>query len=461
MNLKEEHTEFSNNGKNQNLYLNIMNKRNSKYHIIASVLFIISLLAMEFAVLQLVLLFRPILPVSQVEMITFTCLSFLGICLGWFAKNIFYENFYVRRNTMIASSISLALILYLIFTSSYYILYLSYPLICLCIAYVLFSSRQLYEEFYLTNYENSSGVNFIYDLRFGKNILLSIALLMVFIPFLVILLVESNFNNVVWNIGLIPFAIVILAGLVLTFFVSESPSAVYLNDEKLINYIDTLLEEIDEKKHEIEEKQQIYEDINNFNNKKTGFSYWTIFRSDLRSQTILYLVITFCFSYCYFTTLVFVPRYLLSIVPIRIEQRSPFFLLRVFIMLIISCWGGGIATLLIKFVHFQRKFFIIIAFTVIFILSIFLCIFIQISYIFGGFILLITNFLNIVIMNYAYEKYEEGMNEKAMNGFKLAYYFSAFLSIIIFEAFYSISPVGGFITTCVVSLAGSILAIFI
>jgi hypothetical protein len=76
---------------------------------------------------------------------------------------------------------------------------------------------------------------------------------MVFIPFLVILLVESNFNNVVWNIGLIPFAIVILAGLVLTFFVSESPSAVYLNDEKLINYIDTLLEEIDEKKHEIED----------------------------------------------------------------------------------------------------------------------------------------------------------------------------------------------------------------
>jgi MFS family permease len=461
MNNKSEEIESSNQEKNENSYIKIMNKRNSKYHILASALFLISILSMEFLVLQLVLLFRPILPVSRIEIITFTSLSFLGICLGWFVKNLFYDNYYVRRNILTVSTLTLGILLYLIFTRSFYILFISYPFISLFVGFILFSSRQLFEEYYLTDYRNNFSNNSTYDLRLGKNILLSISFLLVFIPFIVLVIVESNMDNVAWNIGLIPFAVVMAAILVLSYFVKESPATIYINDEKFLYYIDDLLEDINEKKLEIEEKDEIYQNIKNIINKNKSSTYMGLFRNPIRAQTILYLLTIFCFSYIHFNLLTFIPWYLLSILPITNEQRSGFFLIRIFIMLIISCWGGFIGTLTLKFVRIQRKYLVIIGFSAILILSIFLNIFLTISYILAGFILLFTNIINLILMNYAYEKYEEGLNEKALQGFKFVHYTSAFFGIILFGALYSISPVAGFITICVISLAGSILAIFI
>ena len=120
-------------------------------------------------------------------------------------------------------------------------------------------------------------------------------------------------------------------------------------------------------------------------------------------------------------------------------------------------FGGFLAQL----ITWRRKFLILTLFLIISTFITFHCIYPDLSYILGGFTLFFGYFLYVVLNFFAYQYYEEYLNDKAIRALNFGYYLSGALAFIIFENFYRISFLASTITSAAFALIGIIACLFL
>jgi hypothetical protein len=441
----------------RSFYIEIMNSRNSQYHIIPAIIYILALIALEFLILQIIIMIKPFLLLERVEMITFVSLIFFGISAGWILKNVLLYDFSSKKNIFFADLISLILLFFIIFTKSLYILFLCYPIISILFGFVLFTARNLFEDYYIKPFKDPLDGQIDFSLRTNRNLLLSIPNFSSFIAVSYIYIISPDLDQINWNFGFIFYGVIILTICILIFFIKESPIILYRN--KQIEHMFHILEEINEKPIDEEERQLIESDIQAIIKIQDSTTYMSFFinspndSQDTSRLSFIYFAAIFACAYCCITILISIPqRIRITILPGPSYNIN--FYVRIFVFFIISCWGFLFGTVLLRFIKIPLKVLLIILFSIVFILGFFLVFWFNYSYLTAAFMLFFSYSISIVLMNYGVITYKMKLQEKVEKFYDFSFYFFAAFSVIIFEVFNSINFQAGYITTLVFAAGG-------
>jgi MFS family permease len=433
------------------VYSKIM-KHRSKYHVLASLVYFLSLIMFEFLILQFAMMLLIIFNIEKIEMITFLALTFLGIAFGWVAKNFIMEDLTLRRNIFMTCIITFILTIFLIATRSSYIMFITYPAIALGCSIIFFASKQIYDDYYHTSIHELKNPS-----RFTKNILISLSMIGSFIAFFVMWMCSKGVFDI-WYIEMLVFSLLVALIGTLVYFASDSPISIYRTQRASAGLFN-LLEEIIEGKLDEDKRERVLDELKIITTKYDSFNYLYLFEGENKNSTIIFFIITLCTAYVNFTVLTSVPRYTYLNIPIGTPDIMSYYFLRMLILLLISGFGSFIGALLVNWVN-TRKYLFVPSYFIISALLILMTIFKGQMFLYAGAVLFFVNLATMILLNYAYESYEAYLNEKAARTYVLVYYLGAAVGLIIFQSFYAISPTVGFSTISFFSLSAAVLGFF-
>lgn len=440
------------------LYLEILNTRNSKYHIIPAIIYVISLVALEFLILQVVVMMRPFMVLKRIEIITFVCLIFFGIAGGAVIKNLLLEDKGLKMKILITVFVIIFLHFFMIITHAEFILFLCYPPICVGTGFILFTIRQIYEDFYMECKKVDDTPQRTY-----KNLFISLPALSSLLVILYFYFINPDLYGAMrWDLGLLLFGFFLVAIAVLSIFMKDSPLSTYrnTNDE---NYTDIyqVLEYIKQSPLNEQERKKIIEDIKHIVEKTDKSSYADLFTGDNKYQSTYYYINTACCSYGVTSMLISLPYRMRQTIEVGPDYAYNFYL-SISIVFIIAGLGRLFGTVILKlFSNFKRKYIIIGLFACNCILSFGLILWFKHSYIIGGVFLFFSYAMFIILMNYAHEIYSDDLKDKAYRTFEAVFYLAGAFTVIIFESFAVWTYVAGYVTVFLVSLTGLVFAVIV
>lgn len=448
-----EYDTFQDTKKQELLYSTIMYSRISKYHILPGVIYILALITLEFLILQVVIFMKPLFTLEKIEIITFVSLIFLGVASGTIIKNLLFDNKHLKNNILISSIATLSLIVFVIITKSDFLLFLCYTPISIGVGVILFTSKQVFEDYFFHDYTEENTVTF--NSRTYKNILISSTSFASLLVILNIYVMNPELSRTPkWNLGLLVFATLLLSIMILSIFLKDSPISLYRHGGSHNKTIFKILEDVRRSPLNEEERKVVLNEIFTIIEKEDSYNFTDLYYGNLKKQSVYYSISTICNSFVITSILISIPTRILNS-----EINSSEFYLKISIVFLLGALGKLIGSAIIRIFTFKRKFILIAHFSLIFVFSFLLIFWFSFSYIFAGLILLLSYSLFMVLLNFAYEVYPEALKDKAYRAYEITFYISGALAVILFELFYyTISPTAGFIILALVSLTGFVVA---
>jgi hypothetical protein len=411
-------------------YSDIMNSRNSRYHSMALVVWILSIVLLQFLLLQFFIMIRPFIGNTRIETITFIFLIFASLSCAWFIRAFMLGNQYLRINIMLSSFINVCLTTYIIVADSYYILYMLYPVVSLFMGILFFSAKQLFDEYYFHSEEGRYLIS-----NTGKDMLFTIFGFSGLLVILNCFVVLPNLQSVTrWNIGMIFFTILMLSVFILSFFVSDSPLGLFRNFIKE-DVIRKLTDRIKNDHLKDDEWNSVLSDIQIIYYRKDQYKLTELFSSTYRKNVMCYYVVVFCAAFVFTNLLISIPLRVFGYAQEKLQPDVPegyYGYLSVFIFL--GMFGYLIGIGLTHWDVLSKKWWIVINFAIIFGLSFVLAFWNFISILFAGIAMMKAYELWYFLENHSSELYARTPHEQIKSTFLPVFFMCCAISTCFIES---------------------------
>jgi hypothetical protein len=413
-------------------YSDVMNSRHSRFHIISLVLWILSLISLQFLLMQIFIQVRPFINTNRIETITFTFLIFAALACSWFIKTYMLESVFIRRSLMLFSFINILLLTYIIIADSYYILYMLYPVVALFFGIMFFSSKSLLDDFYL---HSGEGKNLLSSN--SKDLLFSIFSVSGFLVIVNTFVVMPNLQSAArWNVGLVFFGLLIIAIFVLSFFVADSPLTLYKNFMKE-DVIRKLTDRIRDAPLKDDEWESVLSDIKSQYYQKEHRKYGELFNSSYLRSAIYYYILIFCCAFVFTNMIVSTPTTVFEFAKVSLQPDVPTgFMAHVSVFLFIGIFGYLIGMGMCKWDIIRKKWLVVISFSLILAFGVLMGLFwLEFSIIFAGFTLLLAYSLWYLLEHFSLDIFPRNIHAKIQSTFLVVFFTSAAISSIFIEGF--------------------------
>jgi hypothetical protein len=416
--------------KNGYRYSDIMNSRNSLYHSMALTIWILSLISLQFLLMQYFIMIRPFVGNTRIETVTFCFLIFAALACAWLIRIFLLSNQYLKINIMLSSFINMALLTYIIIADSYYVLYMIYPVVSLLTGIIFFSSKQLFDEYYIQGEEgwlylmnnNTKDITFTIFSFTGLMVILNCYIIM------------PNLQSITrWNIGIIFFDILMLAVFVFSFFTFDSPLGLFRNFVKE----DIIRKQVDRiKKDHLKDDDwsSVLSDIQIIYYKKDEYRLTELYESNYRRNVIYYYIVVFSCAFAYTNLVLSIPIriYDYSMVGLAPDVPEGYYgYLTIFLS--IGMFGYLIAIGLAKWKILSKKWWIVISFACILGCSFVLAFWSRISIFFAGIALMQAYELWYFLENHSADLYTKTPHEQLKSTYLPVFFISCAISVCFIE----------------------------
>lgn len=425
---------------NQELYIKYMSSRLTSTHIKALSLYILSLISFCFLIFQMFLIIRIIQNEfiwANLEMSFLMALTFFGISSGIVVNYYFLNDISYKMKTLVCSSITCGLALFIIISSSEFILFLCHPLLSFFSSIFFYSVKNYFEEYFLSEEYDS--------LKTSLLIVFSFSFLLVYLNF--IMLVES------WNLFLICSMCLNFSVFILAFFMTETPMYWFkLKEEELLF---SQLEKINDLKISECDREHILEELKKMDEHEKSIKVTTIFKDDLLLFSTLYFIISCLISYVTVgMTMIGVSRYY------DVHYRNKESFKQLFFFVIICAFGPVLGWILTNFTKVKRKIYIISHFVIMTIFAFLMVFFNRMTEYYGGIFLFFSLSLVVLYMKFGLEVYRIELHNKVKLMFSFTIFSFAFISVLVINALYFYRINASFISLIVCTVTGFGLTFF-
>lgn len=453
--------ELNNQGPPQTYYDEIMNSRCSSSKVIISTIIILSIICIEYQILQVALIFNFNLLINKVELISFNSLIFIAYAASWVTKNYLIQ-YYQRYSILIFSVISVILIFFIVITRSSYILFLCYPFVSLCLGLIYFNAEQMYEDYFQSNNIRLSDNLFFATTKYGSLFIL-----------LFIWISSKNYFSL-WFISYIVLGCLIIIIWILTYLIKSSPICLYKEMKKKTDNQDLekevlpLIEEIKGVSAEKINKEVLLDELYENSENQNINQIWNVFyeyqekdTQKLSVSVILLFIINFCNCYNNTGLILGLPMWIHENPPVG-QERMDYYFKMLAIVFSISSFGGFVASLFIWLLGNSKKSLLgLLNFFCSFSFLLVMTIVPKLIPYFGACSLLFEISNMFYIKNYVYKAYDKNTCYKNLKLLQFTFYIGSALSAILFIIFFKISPTFGFSSLIVMSAIGAFCNLFL
>jgi hypothetical protein len=411
-------------------YSNLMNSRCSSFHIFSLVIWILSLISLQFLLMQIFIMVRPFIATNRLETITFSFLIFAALAVAWFLRTYFLENVLLKRTLLLFSLLNIILMTYIIITDSYYILYMIYPAVALFFGITFFTAKGLFEEFFI--YNEYEGKTLLTDN--ARDLLFAIfsfsGLLVILNAFVVMPNLQSDAR---WNAGLIFFTLLQIAIFTLSFFVADSPLSLYRNFAKE-DVMRKLAGKINNRGIEEEEWNSILADIKVIYYQREHHKLAELCGSANRKNVTFYYIVVFCVAFIFTNMIEAIPTTVYEYAKVNLQPDVPKgYMGYLSIFLFIGMFGYLIGIGMNKWNIISKKWLIVIGFSLVLVFAFIIAFWNVVSILFAGLTLCEAYMLWYLVENYGADIFTRDIHDKLKSTFLPVFFASAAISTILIE----------------------------